>query len=878
MKSIFNYLHVAVLALAAGVLATGCSKDSTDDPSSSAKPSLAAQFVSATSTTAEIQLTTTKIAEAAYLTLTEGESAPDATVVFAAGTRGIDCSEGQVTVNVGGLDPQTNYVVYVAGILDSNTDEYYESVVPVSFTTSDFEDDLSIYDIDYASFKVHLKVPESLAETGNVIKWGLCDIGTYYYNSGYCDAERLNLSDVYYHNYITENTTFTFNNDNSIVYDENGNPQVDDTGETLVYYDPIVPGGKYVLMLGEFAYGEHPWGFGMGYYSPLCDVDGYYAAQWMGENPQEKDYWTGYYQNVIVSTKAPEPLDATIDISTNLCPNGGVISITPDENVEVFCYTVLDEMTYSQVLAMLLDNDPDNMQWFLTTYNAMMLIYATSSSEPVDITLEDMFYIDKDMTYHVFVTAMGNSEGTSQCFKHVELTLPDPTMPAPELTVTPISNPSGEESPYEVWFNVKCPTQDATSGIYACNYKREWESALNSGYTEETLIERGYELSSAEIGEINSDAGLNISFSSREDSDTYLGVIVYNYEGTASEPAVAMNSTIIEPAADPVSSSLFTDLQGDWTATTTIQYKEYDSSTFDYITKTSEISSKVTIGNVGYADPLPDEVYEYYYANTSYTTKEQVDAVYGEFKDAVDLFNEKAKNQNRLICQGLSLEIVTYQNYLAYASPYDLFISETYNGFDSESPVYDFGPKWYLQIADGDKVSVPFNANLFTPLSSWSSYEYHLIGASESASLPYVTDGTSVQTGYFPVEVSADKNTITINPLSYNGDTYYMNPGRYYYGSYQLSSRIIAPITLTRGWNESGTTAKVAAAGTGSQLSGPANMKPLYEVTPVKKAKSRTAMPTKPAVQRKQVKAHIATVEELEANMQTLMQKKYGKR
>lgn len=77
-----------------------------------------------------------------------------------------------------------------------------------------------------------------------------------------------------------------------------------------------------------------------------------------------------------------------------------------------------------------------------------------------------------------------------------------------------------------------------------------------------------------------------------------------------------------------------------------------------------------------------------------------------------------------------------------------------------------------------------------------------------------MTDGTSVQTGYFPVEVSADKNTITINPLSYNGDTYYMNPGRYYYGSYQLSSRIIAPITLTRGWNESGTTAKAAAADT----------------------------------------------------------------
>lgn len=157
-------------------------------------------------------------------------------------------------------------------------------------------------------------------------------------------------------------------------------------------------------------------------------------------------------------------------------------------------------------------------------------------------------------------------------------------------------------------------------------------------------------------------------------------------------------------------------------------------------------------------------------------------------------------------------------------------------------------------------------------------YEYHLIGASETASLPYVTDGTSAQTGYFPVEVSADKNTITINPLSYNGDTYYMNPGRFYYGSYQLSSRIIAPITLTRGWNESGTTAKAAAAGTDSQLSDPANMKPLYKVTPVKKANSRTAMPTKPAVERKQVKLHVVTVDEFDANARKFLEKRFGKR
>lgn len=876
MKVFLRYFQVAALALAVSVLSTGCKEDSTDEGPKPVEPSLTAELVAATSTTAELRLTTTAITEAAYAVTKAGEDALDPTVIFASGTRGINCAEGETSVTVRNLEPLTDYVIYVAGITEK--EEFFDQVASVSVTTADFAEDLSIYDVDYASFKAHVKVPDNLAETGNVIRWGLCDLATYYMNSSYCDAERLNLSDEYYHNYFNEDWTYEFNNENSIVYDENGDPQLDETGSTLVYYDPIVPGGKYFAMFGEFAWGEHSWGFGEGYYSPLCDVEGFYTAQWMGENPQEKDYWTGFYQNVSVETKAPEVLNASLNITTNLRPIGGVVSVSPDEAVKLYCITILDDMTYQQVLSMVLNNDPDNMQWYITTYNAMVTIYAMSGSGPMDITLEDMLYIDKEATAHIFATGMGNEEGTSQCFEHITFQLPDPSMPAPELTVTPIKNPSGEESPYEVWFNVKCTSKDALSGMYACNYQREWESALKSGYTEETLIENGYELTSTEIGQINTDEGLNIPFSSREDATSYLGVIVYNEEGTASEPSVAQNTTIVEPAADPVNSELFTDLQGDWTATTTIQYKEYDSSTLDYVTKTSEISSKVTIGDVGYEATLPDDVYNLYYEHTQYTTKEQVDALYDEFKAAVDLFNEKAKNQNRLICQGLSLEIVTYQNYLEYASPYDLFISEDYNGFDSESPVFDFGPKWYLQIADGDKVSVPFNANLFTPLSAWSTNEYHLIGASETASLPYVTDGTSAQTGYFPVEVSADKNTITINPLSYNGDTYYMNPGRFYYGSYQLSSRIIAPITLTRGWNESGTTAKAAAAGTDSQLSDPANMKPLYKVTPVKKANSRTAMPTKPAVERKQVKLHVVTVDEFDANARKFLEKRFGKR
>ena len=888
MKKLLHFPNVLLLVMMTACLMAGCKKDPTTTPEEeggktepSVEATLSAELNNATATTAEITLTTKGISEAAYLVAAKEDTAPDAAVVFAMGTREIACTDGENTVTVRNLDPLTDYVIYLAGI--TNTEEYCKDIAAVEVSTSDFEEELAIYNVDYDSFNVRMKVPDNLAASGNVIKWGLCDLATYKMNASYCDAERLNLSDEYYKNYVSEDTTFSFNNDNMDVRDEQGNPVLDESGTPLYYYDPIVPGGKYVLMFGEFAWGEHSWGFGEGYYSPLCDVEKFYMDQWTNPDVKEADYWTGYYQNIQTETKAPETLEASLNITTALRPNGGIISFTPDEEIKIYCYVILDDALYNQVLTMVLDNDPDNMQWYLTTLNAMYTIYATSAEGPVDVTLEDLVYVDKETTYHIFAVGMGDERGTSQCFEHQTFTLPDPTKPAPVVSVTPIKNPNGEESPYEVWFNVKCTSKDAYTGMYACNYKREWESALSDGYyTEADLIERGYELSKAEIGEMNSDAGLNISFSSREDAVTYLGVLAYNDEGTASEPAVAQNRTIREPAAEPVTSELFTELLGDWTASATVQYQEYNYETFAYETKTTTLTSKVTIGDVGYETTLPDAVYQYYYNNTDYTTKEQVDAVYAEFKAAVDVFNEKTHNQNRLLCQGLDLEIQTqYSHNTEYASPYDLFISKSYSGFDSESPVYDFGPKWYLQIAADGSVTAPFNNNLFAPLSAWGRYEYYFVGASETAVLPYIVNSSNEpETGHFSVTVSEDKNTLTVNPLTYNGDTYYAGMGYYSYGNYQFPSRIISPITLTRGWSgEAETEARALASYMRArQIADPIGMMSQYEVKTVNKPKSRTVLPTAPAVERKQVKTHIPTLEEFESNVKALMEKKYGKR
>ena len=64
MKVFLRYFQVAALALAVSVLSTGCKEDSTDEGPKPVEPSLTAELVAATSTTAELRLTTTAITPA----------------------------------------------------------------------------------------------------------------------------------------------------------------------------------------------------------------------------------------------------------------------------------------------------------------------------------------------------------------------------------------------------------------------------------------------------------------------------------------------------------------------------------------------------------------------------------------------------------------------------------------------------------------------------------------------------------------------------------------------------------------------------------------------------------------------------------------------
>ena len=209
----------------------------------------------------------------------------------------------------------------------------------------------------------------------------------------------------------------------------------------------------------------------------------------------------------------------------------------------------------------------------------------------------------------------------------------------------------------------------------------------------------------------------------------------------------------------------------------------------------------------------------------------------------------------------------------------------TYSAYNFESPVFDFGPKWYLEVAADGTVTAPFNTEYFAPMSQWLDYVYQFVGASANTYLPYMRNSEgNIANGHFPVTISADKNTITINPVKYtykttdnNGlektvtEDFYPNTGRYYNGQMQFYSRIIAPIVLTRNGAAKPSVATPAAV-KGGEIKG------LYEVKGVTAPKSRTAIPaTEKVTAAEKVNYRVLSAEQFNANCEQFSQKRLGR-
>ncbi len=765
-----------------------------------------------------VDITTKNIAKVFYLV----DDEPDLKQEFSAlliSTRGKEANnikEGVTTLTISGFQSGKSYAVHFAA--STMDDTFFEEVRTIEFTTSEFEEDITFFDITKDSFKVDIHVPDEVKERGNVLKWGFADYQLMKSVNIYADA--LNRHDSM-HTYFDDDKTFTFDNS-----EESSYPQLEDG--TYNYdawlYEPIVPGQPTTFMIGEFEYvkegelgyeyadadgdilyGDYTAGWHEpGWYHALFDYYGYTGSELFGGGPHDPklqsmpfrssplaeeiftdqhDFWTGYFRIFQFRTELPDKLDGHIDIDdSGLKPNGGTIRLTPSENVAFFLAGIFTDDSWATLLAGLPDNKPETIQWALTSSMAfysygVIMLTGNTDLDPTEILL----YPDTKTRYRLALVGMGDDNGYAQFYQEHFFYLPEPTKPAPTITVKAIDAPEGEESPYELWYNVKCPSMDAERVMYAYDTKHAWEQAISSSYAYSDIIRQGNYFTSEDIYHINSEEGLNFKFTMLQPDKTYgLGVMAFNDEGTASLPRYVEATTLPEELPARVESSLFSELAGDWTISAEILYTVYNSDTLESTVHTEVRTTPVHIGDMSFDHSVVTEsvyaAFESSYYNSM--TREQVDAELASIDATLAAYNEKTRNYNRIPCQGYDLySIPPYYEYssTAYISPETLFVAaatDRYNYVDAAGLLYDFGPKWYLEVDDAGNVTMPFNAMLMDPALGYSGL--YIMGVNSTnlnamGMLVYI-DG---QTGHFPVEISDDKNTMTIKPLVYEGEKYY---------------------------------------------------------------------------------------------------------
>jgi hypothetical protein len=134
-----------------------------------------------------------------------------------------------------------------------------------------------------------------------------------------------------------------------------------------------------------------------------------------------------------------------------------------------------------------------------------------------------------------------------------------------------------------------------------------------------------------------------------------------------------------------------------------------------------------------------------------------------------------------------------------------------------------------------------------------------------------------------PVEVSADKQTITIKPFEYEGDTYY--PNAYSISSWDGSmspynTTIVSDVVLTKGWSEADEDTDVAAVRkNATELNNGAKVKSVSAaaIEAQSAPKSRTVYVEKKPVTHK-IEAKALSMEQSIENMKQFIEKKKAAR
>ncbi|MEG1644585.1 MAG: hypothetical protein RR279_01945 [Alistipes sp.] len=788
MKQVFSFLALFCL-LCSGAVFTGCSDDPTNPEPVPVpdKPTAKLELVSAATNSAELKLTTTLVQEFAYLTIENGATAPEAAVIFGTGTVAT-AIDGENAIKIKGLEAEKDYTTYVA----TKSTNVFGEVLSQEFHTAKYTQFITLIDADFFSVTFHIEVPE-----GKIISYGVSDRDTYLgmkEQFRYLDADFISGNPKVV-NLLTESTTVVF---------DGWNEEDNETG-AITKRAPL-PGQALYLIAGEVQLGKDEW-TGEPRYIALFDYAKYWGGSGGGDplmarrpnqeppTVTEDECWlTEYHAAVPVNCKAPDRMDAHVKIEVAKHTTRSIaFNLTPDAAMLGYGWMAVPVAAYETIVARL-GSEAGALNWISTAG----IPFETG---PVMATVDNLAL---GTTYRLIILGVGNEERTLQSVDFYDFTAAEATKPAPKVVVKGIKAPEGEtESSRKVWFNVKAPNMDLVRAKYLCNSPAEWTKEMNSaGATYKGMIETyGIELSSADVAAVNSPAGFNINFSSWEDSETRLVIVGYNDEETGSDPDADADGradmrTIPDPAAPRVESALFTELLGDWTLATHRYVQSWDQETGATIwtLEAEPFKTKVTIAaEPEYSTTCPENAYALYPDKT----RAEVDALYADFVKSAVKYAGKVRGQNRLVCLGFH---VGNQYSTPYKSPTELFCDPTYSAYDSDEIFFDYGPKWYIQIAADGTLSVPVDLSMMTPVSNWYYDQLYLVGANHNedpAKQSYLADLKK-----FDMTLSENHKEMSFVPAkNTENDTFY--PSLASFSTMGASVTVKChDITLTKGWTE----------------------------------------------------------------------------
>ena len=568
----------------------------------------------------------------------------------------------------------------------------------------------------------------------------------------------------------------------------------------------VKPGSAYVLLISAAYYGEVPNAYPITYrWMPYCeyDFDDDYVDDDMGvmsEGMNLGDYsekcndpgvkFTHEYAKQCFWTDAPQQAAQGVDVElVKLTERTAIFEMYPPEDCLSYHVLPLADEDYAMLVGMVGE--------------AGIQAYVLNNGLPMaggnEYTMSGLVVGAK---YHMMVTGLFEEKGAVQSFYHDTFSPQVSTLPVPQLVVTDVPEKNTHD---KVYFNIKCPTKDATAVKYIANYVKDWIPELNSGYSYNDMVEMyGQLLAEEELVQVNSDAGYELYYTSYEDVATRLAVIAYNSDEKAGDAAWADSKAAGLPAKTKVESTLYADLEGDWVLnywdTQSYLSSENSNKTGKYRQFQTTITTNPDFGPATFEEWKNDASYEFVLGALG-GNEARVKNLFNEYKAVAAYHKEKYASQNQIVSVNFPCGYYVKADKQNVFTPWDLFTSEYYSAYDNFELFYDFGPKVFFEVKDANTIVLKSDMAGIAPLESFDG-TYYMVGVGKKGTtLQYLLECE------FPVTISEDKNTLTVNPVEVDGVSYYPATIQYNYGYAYPQNVTDRALIYTRGKLETSTVA-----------------------------------------------------------------------